>query len=194
MVRYFWSTNPILLRDLARRREDALGADLRAPVCGNRSPSTRGHPSPPGLRAVARAWIHHAVWLYLRSTLSYRDVDDLLAERGLDICDETVRSWVPKCGPVIPRRLRRRRLRPATDGIWTRWCSDPGERMYLWRVVDHEGKVLDMLVQRRCDTRAALRLMRKLPKKARLRAEVAGNRQATLLRRGVPASTPHLPT
>ena len=54
MVRYFWSTNPIVLRDLARRREDALGADLCAPVCGNRSPSTRGHASQPGLRAVAR--------------------------------------------------------------------------------------------------------------------------------------------
>jgi putative transposase len=110
--------------------------------------------------------IQHAVWLYLRFTLSYRDVEDLLAERGLDISYETVRSWVLKFGPVIARRLRRRRPRPSN-----RWHLDEmvvriaGERMYLWRAVDHEGEVLDMLVQRRRDCRAAMRLMRKLLKK-----------------------------
>src|SRR5258708_28708741 len=56
--------------------------------------------------------IQHAVWLYLRFTLSYRDVEDLLVERGLDISYETVRSWVLKFGPVIARRLQRRRPRP----------------------------------------------------------------------------------
>src|SRR6478672_8931716 len=87
--------------------------------------------------------IQHAVWLYLRFTLSYRDVEELLAERGLD-------------------RLRRRRPRPSN-----RWHLDEmvvriaGARMYLWRAVDHEGEVLDMLVQRRRDSRAVLRLMRK---------------------------------
>jgi len=110
--------------------------------------------------------IQHAVWLYLRFTLSYRDVEDLLAERGLDISYETVRSWVLKFGPMIARRLRRRRPRPSN-----RWHLDEmvvriaGERMYLWRAVDHEGEVLDMLVQRRRNSRAALRLMRKLLKK-----------------------------
>jgi transposase-like protein len=110
--------------------------------------------------------IQHAVWLYLRFTLSYRDIEDLLAERGLDISYETVRSWVLKFGPVIARRLRRRRPRPSN-----RWHLDEmvvriaGERMYLWRAVDHEGEVLDMLVQRRRDCRAAMRLMRKLLKK-----------------------------
>jgi putative transposase len=105
-------------------------------------------------------------WLYLRFTLSYRDIEDLLAERGLDISYETVRSWVLKFGPVIARRLRRRRPRPSN-----RWHLDEmvvriaGERMYLWRAVDHEGEVLDMLVQRRRDCRAAMRLMRKLLKK-----------------------------
>ncbi len=64
--------------------------------------------------------IQHAVWLYLRFTLSYRDVEDLLAERGLDISYETVRSWVLKFGPVIARRLRQRRSRPSDLGIWTR--------------------------------------------------------------------------
>src|SRR2546421_1559739 len=110
--------------------------------------------------------IQHAVWLYLRFTLSYRDVEDLLAERGLDISYETVRSWVLKFGRIIARRLRRRRPRPSN-----RWQLDEmvvriaGERMYLWRAVDHEGEVLDMLVQRRRDSRAALRLMRKLVRK-----------------------------
>jgi putative transposase len=119
--------------------------------------SYRRHRFPPDI-------IQHAVWLYLRFTLSYRE--ELLAERGLDISYETVRSWVLKFGPVIARRLRRCRPRPSN-----RWHLDEvvvriaGERMYLWRAVDHEGEVLDMLVQRRRDTRAALRLMRKLLKK-----------------------------
>jgi len=110
--------------------------------------------------------IQHAIWLYLRFTLSYRDVEDLLAERGLEVSYETVRRWVLKFGPVLARRLRRDRPRPSD-----RWHLDEmvvriaGQRMYLWRAVDHEGEVLDMLIQRRRDTRAALRLMRKLLKK-----------------------------
>ena len=121
--------------------------------------SYRRHRFPPVI-------IQHAVWLYLRFTLSYRDVEELLAERGLDISYETVRCWVLKFGPVIARRLRRQRPQPSN-----RWHLDEmvvriaGERMYLWRAVDHEGEVLDMLVQRRRDSRAALRLMRKLLKK-----------------------------
>src|SRR5689334_14546514 len=121
--------------------------------------SYRRHRFPPVI-------IQHAVWLYLRFTLSYRDVEELLAERGLDISYETIRCWVLKFGPLIARRLRRCRPRPSN-----RWHLDEdgvriaGQRMYLWRAVDHEGEVLDMLVQRRRDTRAALRLMRKLLKK-----------------------------
>jgi putative transposase len=109
--------------------------------------------------------IQHAIWLYLRFTLSYRDVEELLAERGLNISYETVRRCVLKFGPAIARRLRQRRPRPSD-----RWHLDEmvvriaGERMYLWRAGDDEGEVLDMLVQRRRDSRAALR-MRKLLKK-----------------------------
>src|SRR3984893_12847619 len=112
------------------------------------------------------AVILHAIWLYLRFTLSYRDVEELLAERGLEVSYETVRRWVLKFGPGIARKLRRCRPRPSD-----RWHLDEmvvrmaGKRMYLWRAVDHEGEVLDMLVQRRRDKRAALRLMRKLLKK-----------------------------
>jgi putative transposase len=123
--------------------------------------SYRRHRFPPEL-------IQHAIWLYLRFTLSYRDVEELLAQRGLDISYETVRRWVLKFGPAIARRLRQRRPRPSD-----RWHLDEmvvriaGERLYLylWRAVDDEGEVLDMLVQRRRDSRAALRLMRKLLKK-----------------------------
>ena len=76
--------------------------------------------------------IQHAVWLYLRFTLSYRNVEDLLAERGLGVSYETIRSWVLKCGPVIARRLRRRRCRPSD-----RWHLDEmviriaGKHLYL---------------------------------------------------------------
>jgi putative transposase len=121
--------------------------------------SYRRHRFPPPI-------IQHAIWLYLRFTLSYRDVEELLAERGLDISYETVRRWVLKFGPMIARNLRQRRPRPSN-----RWHLDEmlvriaGRRMYLWRAVDHEGEVLDMLVQRRRDKRSALRLMRKLLKK-----------------------------
>ncbi len=110
--------------------------------------------------------IQHAVWLYLRFTLSYRDVEDLLAERGLEVSYETVRRWVLKFGPAIARRLRQRRPKPSP-----RWHPGEmavrigGERMCLWRAVDDEGEVLDVLVQRRRDTRAARRLMRKLLRK-----------------------------
>src|SRR5207237_79727 len=121
--------------------------------------SYRRHRFPPPI-------IQHAIWLYLRFTLSYRDVEELLAERGLEVSYETVRRWVLKFGPGFARRLRRSRPRPSD-----RWHLDEmvvriaGRRMYLWRAVDHEGEILDVLVQRRRDQRAALRLMRKLLRK-----------------------------
>ena len=80
--------------------------------------------------------IQHAVWLYLRFSLSYRDVEELLAERGLDISYESVRSWVLKFGPAIARALRGCRPRPSD-----RWHLDEmvvriaGKHMYLWRAV-----------------------------------------------------------
>jgi putative transposase len=112
------------------------------------------------------AIIRHAVWLYVRFTLSYRDVEDLLAERGLDVSYETVRRWVLKFGPLFARELRRRRPRPTS-----RWHLDEmalmiaGTQFWLWRAVDDEGEVLDLLVQRRRDKAAAVKLMRKLLKK-----------------------------
>jgi putative transposase len=112
------------------------------------------------------AIIRHAVWLYVRFTLSYRDVEDLLAERGLDVSYETVRRWVLKFGPLFARELRRRRPRPTSQ-----WHLDEmvvtiaGRQFWLWRAVDDEGEVLDLLVQRRRDKAAAAKLLRKLLKK-----------------------------
>jgi putative transposase len=119
------------------------------------------------------AVIRHAVWLYMRFTLSYRDVEDLLAERGLDVSYETVRRWVLKFGPVFARELRRRRPRPSS-----RWHLDEmaviigGRQFWLWRAVDDEGEVLDLFVQRRRDKAAAVKLMRKLLKKQGFAPEV----------------------
>ena len=122
---------------------------------------------------VSAAIIQHTVWLYVRFTLSYRDVEDLLAERGLDVSYETVRRWVLKFGPVFTRELRRRRPRPTS-----RWHLDEmaviisGSHFWLWRAVDDEGEVLDLLVQRRRDKAAAVKLMRKLLKKQGFAPEV----------------------
>jgi transposase-like protein len=119
------------------------------------------------------AIIRHAVWLYLRFTLSYRDVEDPLAERGMDLSSETVRRWVLKFGPLFARELRRRRPRPTS-----RWRLDEmaviigGRPFWLWRAIDDEGEVLDLLVQRRRDTAAAVKLMRKLLKKQGFAPEV----------------------
>src|SRR5919198_5980769 len=104
--------------------------------------------------------IQHAIWLYLRFTLSYRDVEELLVERGLEVSYETVRRWVIKFGPAFARNLRRLRPRPAdTWHLDEMVVSIQGRRMYLWRAVDSEGEILDLLVQPRRDRSAALRLM-----------------------------------
>jgi putative transposase len=110
--------------------------------------------------------IRYAVWLYARFTLSYRDVEDLLAERGLDISHETVRRWCLKFGPAIARNLRA--LRPCPSDHWhldEMVIVIRGKRYWLWRAVDNEGEVLDFLVQSRRDKTAATKLMRKLMKR-----------------------------
>jgi transposase-like protein len=97
--------------------------------------------------------------------MSFRDVEDLLAERGINVSYETVRLWVLKFGPAFARRICRRR-EPAFN-VWHLdevFVNIGSEQMYLWRAVDGEGTVLDVLVQKRRNKRAALRLMRKLLK------------------------------
>jgi transposase-like protein len=110
--------------------------------------------------------IQQAIWLYLRFTLSFRDVEDLLAERGIAVSYETIRRWVNHFGPMIAADLRKRRPRP--DTIWHLdevYLKIDGRMVYLWRAVDAEGEVLDVLVQSKRNKHAALKLMRKLLKK-----------------------------
>ena len=109
--------------------------------------------------------ISHAVWLYFRFWLSFRDVEELLFERGILVTYEAIRKWCRKFGQQYANQLRRRRPRPGDT-----WQMDEvfltikGERHYLWRSVDQDGNVLDSLVQRRRDKQAAKRCFRTLLK------------------------------
>jgi putative transposase len=99
--------------------------------------------------------ISHAVWLYYPFLLSYRDVEELLAERGIAVSDETIRRWCRKFGPTFADRVRRR-ARPGD-----KWHLDEvqlkinGRKHWLWRAVDQDGTVLDILVQERRNQEAA---------------------------------------
>jgi putative transposase len=109
--------------------------------------------------------VQHAVWLYCRYSLSLRDVEELLAERSIEVSYETIRRWVARFGPQIARRLRQ--SRPSAHPKWHLdeiFTSFGGKRMYLWRAIDQDGEVLDVLVQAKRDTKAALMLMRRLLK------------------------------
>jgi putative transposase len=109
--------------------------------------------------------ISHGVWLYFRFCLSYRDVEELLFARGITVTYEAIRKWCRKFGQAYANQLRRRRPRPGD-----KWHCDEvfltinGERHYLWRAVDQDGNVLDILVQRRRDQKAAKKFFRKLLK------------------------------
>ena len=106
--------------------------------------------------------IQHAVWLYARFTLSFRDVEDLLTERGIDVSNETIRRWFLKFGRLIAGNLRRDRPHASA-----RWHLDEmvikirGRKHWLWRAVDDEGEVLDFLVQPRRCARSARKLLKK---------------------------------
>ncbi len=109
--------------------------------------------------------ISHAVWLYFRFSLSFRDVEELMAQRGIVVTYETVRQWCLKFGQTYANELRRRRPRSGD-----KWYMDEvvltirGKKHYLWRAVDQDGNVLDILVQSRRDKKAAKRFFRKLLK------------------------------
>src|SRR3981189_1955018 len=109
--------------------------------------------------------ISHSVWLYFRFALSFRDVEEMLAMRGVALTYETVRAWCLKFGQTYANSLRRRAPRPGD-----RWHLDEvflkinGRHHYLWRAVDQDGDLLDILVQNRRDKKAAKKFFRKLLK------------------------------
>ena len=106
------------------------------------------------------------VWLYFRFTLSYRDVEDLLAEHGIDVSYETIRRWVEKFGRQYAKRLRATRPKPnATWHIDEVFLKIGGKQHYLWRAVDDEGEVLDILLQSKRDKGAATKFLRKAIKR-----------------------------
>jgi len=109
--------------------------------------------------------ISHAVWLYYRFCLSFRDVEDLLAERGVIVSYETIRQWSRKFGVEYARKLKRREGRLGdTWHLDELFVTIQGQRQYLWRAVDQDGDVIDILVQPRRNRRAAERFFRKLLK------------------------------
>jgi putative transposase len=109
--------------------------------------------------------ISHCVWLYFRFALSFRDVEEMLAMRGVTVSYETIREWCLKFGQTYANDLRRRSPRPGD-----KWHLDEvflkinGRIHYLWRAVDQDGDVLDILVQGKRDMRAAKKFFRKLLK------------------------------
>jgi len=114
--------------------------------------------------------IRLAVMMYIRYPLSLRQVEDLLSERGIDICHETVRFWWNRFGPLFAAEIRKRRIHHHSHSNW-RWHLDEvfvrinGETHYLWRAVDHEGEVLEVLATKRRDRKAALRFMKRAMKR-----------------------------
>jgi putative transposase len=109
--------------------------------------------------------ISHAIWLYHRFCLSFREVEELLAERGITVTYETIRQWCQKFGSAYARKLKKRQGR-----LGDTWYLDEvfitiqGEQQYLWRAVDQDGDTIDILVQRRRNQRAAERFFRRILK------------------------------
>ena len=114
--------------------------------------------------------IRLAVMMYIRYPLPIRQVEDLLFERGIDICHETVRFWWNRFGPIFAAEIRKRRVDHRSYSLW-RWHLDEvferisGEIHYLWRAVDHEGEVLEVLATKRRDRKAALSFLKRAMKR-----------------------------
>ena len=115
--------------------------------------------------------IRLVVMMYVRYPLSLRNVEDLLAERGIDISHETVRFWWNRFGPMFAAEIRKRRVAHMRGYPQRRWRLDEvfvkvnGKLCYLWRAVDHEGEVLELVVTAKRDKAAALKLLKRIMKK-----------------------------
>ena len=125
--------------------------------------------------------IRLAVMMYVRFSLSLRQVEDLLSERGIDICHETVRYWWNRFGPLFAAEIRKRRVHRHWYSNW-RWHLGEvfvrinGETYYLWRAVDHEGEVLEVFATRCWDRRAALKFLRRAMKRYGRPASIVADR------------------
>ena len=114
--------------------------------------------------------IRLTVMMYVRYPLSLRQVEDLLFERGIDLCHETVRLWWNRFGPIFAAEIRKRRVQSHSYSNW-RWHLDEvfvrinGEMHYLWRAVDHEGEVLEVFATKRRDRAAALKFLKRAMKR-----------------------------
>lgn len=115
--------------------------------------------------------IQLAVMMYVRFPLSLRNVKDLLHERGIDVCHESVRLWWNRFGPMFASEIRKKRSQSMRQNPQWRWHLDEvlvkinGKQHYLWRAVDHEGEVLESFVTKRLDRKAALRFLKKAMKR-----------------------------
>src|ERR1700674_757201 len=115
--------------------------------------------------------IRLVVMMYVRFLLSLRNVEDLLAERGIDISHETVRFWWNRFGPMFAAEIRQRRVAHMRAYPQWRWHLDEvfvkvnGRLCYLWRAVDHEGEVWESIVTTKRDKTAALKLLKRIMKK-----------------------------
>ncbi len=132
--------------------------------------------------------IRLVVMMYVKYPLSLRNVEDLLFERGVDICHETVRLWWNRFGPMFAGEIRRRRVHHMRQFTHWRWHLDEmyvrvgGEMRYLWRAVDHEGEVLESFVTKERDKAAALTFIKKALKRHG-RPKADGDRRPALLHR-----------
>jgi putative transposase len=114
--------------------------------------------------------IRLTVMLYIRYPLSLRQVEDILFERGIDICHETVRFWWNRFGPMFAAEIRKRRIHHQCYSQW-RWHVDEvfvrinGKMFYLWRAVDQEGEVLEVFASKRRDRKAALKFLKRAMKR-----------------------------
>ena len=132
----------------------------------NDAPCSHGYRFPPLI-------ISHAVWLYHRFCLSFRDAEDLLVQRGITVSYEAIRQWCQRFGPAYARILRHRQGRLGdTWHLDELFVNIDGRLQYLWRAVDQDGDVIDILVQPRRDRRAAERFFRKLLKSRAVRHDV----------------------
>ena len=144
-------------------RPEIRGGASVAAMAGSTNPFRYFDRSPEVIRLV--------LMMYVKYPLSLRNVEDLLAERGTDICHETVRPWWNRFGPMFAAEIRRKRVQKMRAFTHWRWHLEEiyvkinGEMHYLWRVVDHEGEVLESFASKNRDKAAAPKFMKKLVKR-----------------------------